>query len=63
MLLAAAKPWYRVRSRNLSIRSPTNVWKREINGIIPFLETYIKARGFGTEQLYTLLSSLVYINR
>ena len=48
MLLAAAKPWYQVRSRNLLIRSPRFIWKRERNGIIPFLEVYLKARGFRT---------------
>ena len=62
MLLAAAKPWYRIRFRNLLIQSPRTVWKRERNGIIPFLEAYIKGRGFRTGQFYTSFSSLVCID-
>ena len=62
MLLAAPKPWYRVRSHDISIQSPRTVFKREINGIIQFLEAYINARGFRTEQLYTLFSLLVCID-
>ena len=56
MLLAAAKPGYRARSCNLSIQSPRTVWKRKKNGIIPFLEAFIKTRGVGTEKLYILFS-------
>ena len=62
MLLTAAKPWYRVKSLNFSIWSPITVWKRESNGTIPFLEAYVKARGFRAEQFYTLLSLLVCIH-